>query len=50
MIPIQTILHPTDFSKPSEYALRFACALATTGHGCSSCTWWSRRSTTASWG
>jgi len=28
MIPIKTILHPTDFSKPSEYALRFACALA----------------------
>lgn len=28
MIPITTILHPTDFSKPSEYALRFACALA----------------------
>lgn len=28
MIPIKLILHPTDFSKPSEYALRFACALA----------------------
>jgi nucleotide-binding universal stress UspA family protein len=28
MIPIKTILHPTDFSKPSEHALRFACALA----------------------
>ena len=28
MIPLKTILHPTDFSKPSEYALRFACALA----------------------
>src|SRR5208337_3238004 len=28
MIPIKTILHPTDFSKPSECALRFACALA----------------------
>jgi len=28
MIPIKTILHPTDFSKPSEYALKFACALA----------------------
>lgn len=28
MLPIKTILHPTDFSKPSEYALRFACALA----------------------
>jgi nucleotide-binding universal stress UspA family protein len=28
MLPIKTILHPTDFSKPSEAALRFACALA----------------------
>lgn len=28
MIPIKTILHPTDFSKPSDHALRFACALA----------------------
>ena len=28
MLPIKSILHPTDFSKPSEYALRFACALA----------------------
>lgn len=28
MLPIKTILHPTDFSKPSESALRFACALA----------------------
>src|SRR5436305_983894 len=28
MIPIKSILHPTDFSQPSEYALRFACALA----------------------
>ena len=28
MMPIKTILHPTDFSKPSEYALRLACALA----------------------
>jgi nucleotide-binding universal stress UspA family protein len=28
MLPIKTILHPTDFSKPSECALRFACALA----------------------
>ncbi len=28
MMPIKTILHPTDFSKPSEYALRFALALA----------------------
>lgn len=28
MLSIKTILHPTDFSRPSEYALRFACALA----------------------
>lgn len=28
MLPIKTILHPTDFSKPSESALRLACALA----------------------
>jgi nucleotide-binding universal stress UspA family protein len=28
MLPIKSILHPTDFSKPSEHALRFACALA----------------------
>jgi nucleotide-binding universal stress UspA family protein len=28
MLPIKTILHPTDFSKPSEAALRFACSLA----------------------
>jgi nucleotide-binding universal stress UspA family protein len=28
MLPIKTILHPTDFSKHSESALRFACALA----------------------
>lgn len=28
MLPIKSILHPTDFSRPSEYALRFACALA----------------------
>ena len=28
MLAIKKILHPTDFSKPSEYALRFACALA----------------------
>jgi nucleotide-binding universal stress UspA family protein len=28
MIPLKTILHPTDFSKLSEHALRFACALA----------------------
>lgn len=28
MLPIRTILHPTDFSERSEYALRLACALA----------------------
>src|SRR5262245_20142144 len=28
MLPIHTILHPTDFSTYSEHALRFACALA----------------------
>jgi universal stress protein A len=28
MLPIHTILHPTDFSERSEYALRLACALA----------------------
>jgi len=28
MLPIRTILHPTDFSEQSEYALRLACALA----------------------
>lgn len=28
MLPIHTILHPTDFSEHSEYAFRFACALA----------------------
>ncbi len=28
MLPIQTILHPTDFSKPSDYALQVARALA----------------------
>ncbi len=28
MLPIQTILHPTDFSAHSDYALRLACALA----------------------
>ncbi len=28
MLPIKTILHPTDFSKPSESALRLAFALA----------------------
>jgi nucleotide-binding universal stress UspA family protein len=28
MLPIHRILHPTDFSKRSEYALHLACALA----------------------
>src|SRR5262245_767713 len=28
MLPIHTILHPTDFSAPSGHALGFACALA----------------------
>ena len=28
MIEIKTILHPTDFSEPSKYALRYALALA----------------------
>jgi nucleotide-binding universal stress UspA family protein len=28
MLPIHTILHPTDFSVPSDYAFRTACALA----------------------
>jgi nucleotide-binding universal stress UspA family protein len=28
MLPIKTILHPTDFSKPSEYAFQVACSLA----------------------
>ena len=28
MLPIRTILHPTDFSNYSEYAFRLACALA----------------------
>jgi nucleotide-binding universal stress UspA family protein len=28
MLPIHTILHPTDFSDHSEYAFRLACALA----------------------
>jgi len=28
MLPIKTILHPTDFSRPSEYAFQVACALA----------------------
>jgi nucleotide-binding universal stress UspA family protein len=28
MLPIKTIVHPTDFSEHSDYALRVACALA----------------------
>ena len=28
MLPIRTILHPTDFSPPSGHAFRVACALA----------------------
>jgi len=28
MLPIKTILHPTDFSGPSEYAFQVACSLA----------------------
>ena len=28
MLPIKTILHPTDFSRPSEYAFQVACSLA----------------------
>jgi nucleotide-binding universal stress UspA family protein len=28
MLPIRTILHPTDFSEYSGYAFRLACALA----------------------
>jgi nucleotide-binding universal stress UspA family protein len=28
MLPIQTILHPTDFSRQSAYALELACSLA----------------------
>jgi nucleotide-binding universal stress UspA family protein len=28
MLPIRTILHPTDFSGPSEWAFRLACSLA----------------------
>src|SRR6516225_6437039 len=28
MLPIRTILHPTDFSQPSQAAFRLACALA----------------------
>jgi nucleotide-binding universal stress UspA family protein len=28
MSPIHTILHPTDFSKPSEFAFQLACSLS----------------------
>ena len=28
MVPIHTILHPTDFSDRSRHALNLACALA----------------------
>src|SRR5262249_17306485 len=28
MLPIRTILHPTDFSERSDYAFRLACSLA----------------------
>lgn len=28
MLPVATILHPTDFSEHSEFAFRLACALA----------------------
>jgi nucleotide-binding universal stress UspA family protein len=28
MVPIKTILHPTDFSEPSDIAFRLACSLA----------------------
>jgi nucleotide-binding universal stress UspA family protein len=28
MLPIKTILHPTDFSEPSDSAFRLACGLA----------------------
>ncbi len=28
MLPIKTILHPTDFSERSDFAFRLACALA----------------------
>jgi len=32
MLPIQTILHPTDFSHRSDSAFRLACALASDYH------------------
>ena len=28
MLPIETILQPTDFSKAADHALRLACAVA----------------------
>ncbi len=28
MLPIQTLLHPTDFSEPSRFAFELACSLA----------------------
>jgi nucleotide-binding universal stress UspA family protein len=28
MLPIRTIVHPTDFTEPSSYAFQMACALA----------------------
>src|SRR5581483_7037138 len=28
MLPLRTIMHPTDFSEPSDYAFRLACSLA----------------------
>lgn len=28
MLPVRTVLHPTDFSEYSDYAFRLACALA----------------------
>lgn len=28
MLKLKTILHPTDYSEPSEYAFRLACSLA----------------------
>ncbi len=33
MLPLRTILHPTDFSERSDYAYRLACALAR-DYGC----------------
>jgi nucleotide-binding universal stress UspA family protein len=34
MLPIHTILHPTDFSERSEHAFRLACALARDYEAC----------------